>query len=302
MRAGEVMPHILAVRITVSAIGRWNRRTNSFHSSVLPEVRHSSTRSFAGKVPRLIGLCAKLYDIGLVQVPLQGSLAPGWIVAVPMRYPSDMNFEVASLEPRQIYNLLIGLVAPRPIALVTSRSESGALNAAPFSAYNYLCTDPPVVALGVTDRPGGTFVPKDTARNIRQTGEFVVNVVTEDLMQAMNICATDFPADVNELDMAGLETTPSSVVKVPRIARAHAALECVEHSTIEIGRSRIMLGRVVAMYVEDEFVDPAGPYIRSEQLHAIGRMNGLGSYVKTRDAFLTMPRIPYSEWVKGRRE
>lgn len=213
-----------------------------------------------------------------------------------------MIFEVEKLEQRQVYNLLIGLVAPRPIALVTSMNEDGRLNAAPFSAYNYLCVDPPVVGLGVTDKPGERFVPKDTARNIRRGGEFVVNVVTEDLAQAMNICATDFPAEVDELEMAGLETTPSTVVKVPRIKRAHAALECVEHATIEIGRSRVILGRVVAMFVEDEFIDPAGPYIKAEELHAIGRMNGLGSYVKTRDAFLTMPRIPYAEWVKGRRE
>jgi flavin reductase (DIM6/NTAB) family NADH-FMN oxidoreductase RutF len=212
-----------------------------------------------------------------------------------------MIFDVSKTEKHDIYNLLIGLVAPRPIALVTSRNEDGGLNAAPFSAYNYLCIDPPVVGLGVTDRPGGGFVPKDTARNIRRTGEFVVNVVTEDLMQAMNVCATDFPAEVSELEMAGLETEASSVVQVPRIKRAHAALECVEHATIEIGRSRIILGRVVAMYVEDQFVDLKGPYIKSEELHAIGRMNGLGSYVKTRDSFLTMPRIPYAEWVKGRR-
>jgi flavin reductase (DIM6/NTAB) family NADH-FMN oxidoreductase RutF len=213
-----------------------------------------------------------------------------------------MIFEVEKLETKQVYNLLIGLVAPRPIALVTSSNEQGQLNAAPFSAYNYLCTDPPVVGLGVTDRPGSDFVPKDTARNIRRGGEFVVNVVTEDLAKAMNVCATDFPAEINELEMAGLETVPSTIVKVPRIRQAHAALECVEHATIEIGRSRIILGRVVAMFVEDQFIDPKGPYIKAEELHAIGRMNGLGSYVKTRDAFLTMPRIPYAEWVKGRRE
>jgi flavin reductase (DIM6/NTAB) family NADH-FMN oxidoreductase RutF len=213
-----------------------------------------------------------------------------------------MHFEVEAMQPKAIYNLLIGLVAPRPIALVTSMSEEGRLNAAPYSSYNYLCTDPPVVGLGVMNRPGGEFVPKDTARNIRRTGEFVVNVVTEDLAAQMNICATDFPADVDELDMAGLETAPSQVVKVPRIKRAHAALECVEFTSMEIGRSRIVLGKVVAMYVEDQFVDPAGPYILSEELHAIGRMNGLGSYVRTRDAFFTMPRIPYEEWQKGRRE
>jgi len=213
-----------------------------------------------------------------------------------------MNFDVEKVKAREIYNLLIGLVAPRPIALVTSMNEDGRLNAAPFSAYNYLCTDPPIVAMGVTNRPNGEFVPKDTARNIRRTGEFVVNVVTEDLMHQMNICATDFPAEVDELEMAGFNTEPSQMIKVPRIREAHAALECREHTTMEIGRSRIILGRVVAIYIEDRFVDPTGPYVRAEELHAIGRMNGLGSYVKTRDSFLTMPRISYEEWKKGNRQ
>jgi flavin reductase (DIM6/NTAB) family NADH-FMN oxidoreductase RutF len=212
-----------------------------------------------------------------------------------------MKFDLENATARETYHLLIGLVAPRPIALVTSMNEDGGLNAAPFSAYNYLCTDPPIIGIGVTDRPTGGFVPKDTARNIRRTGEFVVNVVTEDLAQQMNICATDFPAEVDELEIAGLATAPSQIVKVPRIEQAHAALECREYTTMEIGRSRIILGRVVAIYIEDKFVDPAGPYVRADELHAIGRMNGLGSYVKTRDAFLTMPRIPYAEWVKGKR-
>jgi len=211
-----------------------------------------------------------------------------------------MKFEVEKATPREIYHMLIGLVAPRPIALITSMDEKGGLNAAPFSAYNYLCTDPPIVGIGVTDRPSGEFIPKDTARNIRRTGEFVVNVVTEDLAQQMNICATDFPAEISELEMAKLETAPSSVVKVPRIVSAHAALECREHTTMEIGRSRIILGRVVSIYVEDRYVDPAGPYVRAEELHAIGRMNGLGQYVRTRDSFMTIPRIPYEKW-KGER-
>jgi flavin reductase (DIM6/NTAB) family NADH-FMN oxidoreductase RutF len=212
-----------------------------------------------------------------------------------------MNFDMEKARGRETYNLLIGLVAPRPIALVTSMNEDGRLNAAPFSSYNYLCTDPPIIGMGVTDRPTGGFVPKDTARNIRRTGEFVVNVVTEDIAKQMNICATDFPAGVDELEMAGLDTTPSQIVKVPRIKQAHAALECREYTTMEIGRSRIILGRVVSIYIEDKFVDPAGPYVLAEDLHAIGRMNGLGSYVKTRDSFLTMPRIPYEDWKKGKR-
>ena len=212
-----------------------------------------------------------------------------------------MNFDMEKTPHRQVYNLLIGLCAPRPIAWVTSMDEEGTLNAAPFSSYNYLCTDPPIVGMGVTNRSGPGAVPKDTAHNIRRTGEYVINVVTEDLLEKMNICATDFPAGVNELEMAGLTTAPSSVVKVPRIAEAHAALECREFTTMEIGRSRIILGRVVAMYVEDRFVDPAGPYIKADELHAVGRMNGLGNYVRTRDAFVTVPRISYEEWEKGKR-
>jgi flavin reductase (DIM6/NTAB) family NADH-FMN oxidoreductase RutF len=210
-----------------------------------------------------------------------------------------MEFDPEKIPARAVYNLLIGLVAPRPIALVTSMDEEGRMNAAPFSSYNYLCTDPPVVGIGVTNRPGEHFVAKDTARNIRRTGEFVVNVVTEDLLQQMNVCATDFPADVDELEMACLGTVASTHVKVPRIAQAHAALECKEFQTIEIGRSRIVMGRVVGFYIEDRYVDPAGPYVLAEELHAMGRMNGLGSYVRTRDAFVTLPRISFEEWKKG---
>jgi flavin reductase (DIM6/NTAB) family NADH-FMN oxidoreductase RutF len=210
-----------------------------------------------------------------------------------------MHFDLKKVTPHQSYNLLIGLVAPRPIALITSRDTEGRLNAAPYSAYNYLCTDPPVIGVGIGNMPGTEVLGKDTARNIRNTREFVVNVVTEDIMEAMNICAINFPSGVNELEMAGLTTVDSAVVSVPRIKEAHAALECRELSTVEIGRSRIVLAEVLAMYVEDAFVDPKGPYIRTEDLNLMGRMNGLGNYVKTRDAFMNMARIPYEEWHKG---
>ncbi len=209
-----------------------------------------------------------------------------------------MKFDMEKASHGEVYKLLIGLIAPRPIALITSMDEHGGLNAAPFSAFNYFCTDPPIVGIGVTNRTDRAFVPKDTARNIRRTGEFVVNVVTEDIAEKMNVCAVDFPEGVNESDIAGFSTTPSQVVRVPRIAEAHAALECREHTTMEIGRSRIILGRVVAIYVEDKYVDPAGPYIKAEELHAIGRMNGLGNYVRTRDAFVQIPRMSYEEWKK----
>jgi flavin reductase (DIM6/NTAB) family NADH-FMN oxidoreductase RutF len=101
--------------------------------------------------------------------------------------------------------------------------------------------------------------------------------------------------------MAGFTTAPSMMVKVPRIREAHASLECREYTTMEIGNSRIILGQVVAIRVDDQFVDPSGPYIKAEELHTIGRMNGLGNYVRTRDAFLNVPRIPYKKWLEGER-
>jgi flavin reductase (DIM6/NTAB) family NADH-FMN oxidoreductase RutF len=209
-----------------------------------------------------------------------------------------MRFDLETAPQSVAYKLMIGLVAPRPIALITSMDENGHINAAPFSAYNYMSTDPPIVAVGVQNRPEAKFIPKDTARNIRRTHEFVVNIVTEDIAQKMNVCATEFPPEISEIEVAGFTTVPSDVIKTPRIAEAHAALECREYTSIEIGRSRIILGRVVSAYVEDQFVDPSGPYIKADELHSIGRMNGLGNYVRTRDAFMTIPRISYDEWKK----
>ena len=207
-----------------------------------------------------------------------------------------MDLNLANANTRQIYNLLIGLVAPRPIAWITSMNQAGQLNAAPFSAYNYMGIDPPIVAVGIANRPGPGAVGKDTAHNIRSTGEFVINVVNEALAESMNISAVDFPPEINELEVAHLATEPSMIVKVPRIAAAPASLECREITTMEIGRSRVILGQVVAIHVKDEFVDLTGPYIRANELHAIGRMNGLGAYVKTKDAFFNIPRMTYDEW------
>ena len=132
-----------------------------------------------------------------------------------------MHFTVDRAAPRKVYDILTGLVAPRPIALVTSMNEAGRIDAAPFSAYNYLCSDPPIVALGIMSQPGGATVLKQTARNIRARGEFVINVVTHDLSQAMNICAIDFPEGTDKLAMAGLETVASDKVTVPRLRQAH---------------------------------------------------------------------------------
>jgi flavin reductase (DIM6/NTAB) family NADH-FMN oxidoreductase RutF len=207
-----------------------------------------------------------------------------------------MELNLANAERKQIYSLLCGLIAPRPIAWITSLNAAGQLDAAPFSAFNYVGMDPPIVAVGIANKPGPGMMAKQTAQNIRSTGEFVVNVVNEAVAETMNFTAIDFPPEIKVLKIAALKTEPSLIVKVPRLAAAPASLECREVMTLEIGRNRIVLGQVVGIHVKDEFIDPTGHYIRAEQLHAIGRMNGLGAYVKTRDAFLQIPRVTYADW------
>ncbi len=210
-----------------------------------------------------------------------------------------MEFEIARTDPHHAYNLLIGLVVPRPVALVTTVDLEGRVNAAPFSAYNYVSAEPPVVALGIANRPDEEGVEKDTSRNIRATGEFVVNVVNEPLAEAMNVCAVAFPPGESEVAAAGLATVPSTLVKPPRIALAPAHLECRLLQVIDVGNTHIVLGKVVLFHVDDEFVDPKGPYIRADAMHNIGRMNGGGNYVRTRGAGFRMDRIPYAEWKKS---
>jgi len=209
-----------------------------------------------------------------------------------------MNIDLANAEKRQIYSLLCGLIAPRPVAWITSMNAAGHLEAAPFSAFNYVGMDPPIVAVGIANEPGPGAIAKQTAQNIRNTGEFVVNVVSEAVAETMNFTAIDFPPEIKHLEIGALKTEPSLIVKVPRIAASPASLECRELMTMEIGRNRIILGQVVAVHVKDEFIDQTGHYIRAEELHAIGRMNGLGAYVKTRDAFFSIPRVTYAECQK----
>jgi len=212
-----------------------------------------------------------------------------------------MHYDFKKSPLRDVYNLVIGLVAPRPIALVTTLDKDGRVNAAPFSSYNYLCLEPPIIGLGISSTSQAPDGLKDTARNIEMSKEFVVNVVSEDIFKPMNICGIDFPPDVSELEMAGLHTEPSMSVAVPRIKEAPAALECRLYQTLQPGRGRIVLGEVLAVYVEDRFIDPKGPYILSEELHAMGRMNGTGNYVRTQGAFEHLPRITLEQWQQGKR-
>ncbi len=194
-----------------------------------------------------------------------------------------MIFDVEGEHAERAYPLLASLVTPRPIALVTTLSPEGNINAAPFSFFNVLGANPPIIAFALGDRDDGT--PKDTARNIRLTHEFVVNLVDEAIAEPMNQCAASLPYGVSELDNAKLTTQPSLTIKTPRIAEAPASLECTEWGTLQIGDNRVIIGLVKRIHVRDELVDTGSLRIRSELLHTVGRMASPNWYCHSTDRF-----------------
>jgi flavin reductase (DIM6/NTAB) family NADH-FMN oxidoreductase RutF len=195
-----------------------------------------------------------------------------------------MNFDFSQLAPADAFKLLASVVVPRPIAWVVSQSPQGRVNAAPFSFFNVVSSDPPIVALGIGPR-GGQL--KDTSRNILATGEFVINVVSAELAQQMNHTSLDYVADVEELVRAGLQTAPSQAVAPPRIAQSPAALECRVWQVVDAAPQRvIVLARVVAMYLRDEaLLDPVRFHVDTPGLQLLGRMHGAGWYAHTSDLF-----------------
>ena len=203
-----------------------------------------------------------------------------------------MQFDLAALPTRDRYKLLAGLVVPRPIALVTTRSSAGHDNAAPFSFFNLFAEEPPIVVLGIGVAASGGA--KDTTNNIRDTGEFVVNMVDEPIAEAMNLCAVDFPPEVSEIDVAELELLASERVQARRIASSPAHLECRRLITLQPGRERyLILGEVLWVHVRDGIVDPVT--LRVAPGYApIGRLFGNG-YARTHDRF-ELPRLTFAEW------
>jgi flavin reductase (DIM6/NTAB) family NADH-FMN oxidoreductase RutF len=194
-----------------------------------------------------------------------------------------MEFDLENKHADRAYSILASLVTPRPIAWITTLSPEGALNAAPYSFFNVLGSTPPIVGFAPANRPEGG--PKDTARNVRSTHEFVVNLVTAELGEAMNATAAGMPYGKNELEATGLATAPSSVVRPPRIAAAPASLECAEWGTLEIGDNRLVIGLVLRVHVKDELVDFEDLRIRSDRYFPIGRMASPDWYCQTTERF-----------------
>ena len=205
-----------------------------------------------------------------------------------------MRFDPDEIGVQNTYKLLVATVMPRPIAWVVTKDAGGRVNAAPYSFFNVMGPSPPTVAIGIMADPEKGF--KDTARNILDTGEFVVNLVPERLAKAMNVTAIDAPRGVEELELAGLATLPSERVRPPRIAESPVSFECVSLSSIVTSPSQIVvIGKVLAIHVADDCVLDAGrAHVDTPRLDLVARSYG-SDYVRSRDTF-SLARPKWSEW------
>jgi flavin reductase (DIM6/NTAB) family NADH-FMN oxidoreductase RutF len=209
-----------------------------------------------------------------------------------------MQLNLEELSPGKRYFVLSSLVVPRPIAWVTTLNEDGSVNAAPFSYFQLLGQEPPLVVLGIGRRNDGSA--KDSFRNIRRAKEFVINLVTEENAAQMNVSATEFPPGMSETEALGLKTLPSAVVKPPRLEVSPAAFEGREIQTLLIGNNQVVMGELLVVHIRDEFIDAETLRVKTEEMHMIGRLQGGegGGYSRTRDP-LHMKRLSYEEWQKG---
>lgn len=193
-----------------------------------------------------------------------------------------MEIDFDALTAYQRYKLMASLIVPRPIALVTTLNPSGVVNAAPFSMFNMLGEDPPIVMLSINRLEGGR--QKDTAANISRDREFVVHLTDEAMARQMHRCGEALPPDRSELDHVGLQALPSRVVAPPRIAEAPVALECTLWETLETESRQIFIGRVRWLHARDGLVDAKTWRVRLQDYYPVGRF-GASFYVTTRDRF-----------------
>lgn len=199
--------------------------------------------------------------------------------------PATRHFDFSLLSAEMRYRLLASSVLPRPIAWVVTMSADGVVNAAPYSFFNVFGADRPIVALGILARPERE---KDTAANIRATGEFVVNLVPHALVEAMNATCVDAPPEVDEIALAGLRSVPSIGVRPPRIASSPVALECRMTHLLDTGPGQLLVvGEVLHAHYAAHVLtgDPARPRVDGLALDLVARMHGPTAYARTRDLF-----------------
>ena len=208
-----------------------------------------------------------------------------------------MEFDFSQLEGPQRYKLMTAAITPRPIAWITTLSSEGERNAAPYSFFNMMSAEPPLVAIGLMRRPDGSY--KDSPRNILDTGEFVVNLVSETNAEAMNFTCIDAPPEFDEIASAALDTAPSSVIAPPRIASAPVSMECRLFEKVEAGQATVVLGEVFRFHIKDDFVDAGRLHVDTLAMQLVARMHGAGWYTRSTDLF-QLARPVYADWIRER--
>lgn len=193
------------------------------------------------------------------------------------------SLDPAELGPSECYKLTSGLIVPRPIGWIGSQSAEGVRNLAPFSFFNMVSGNPPTVIFSPGSSKG---VPKDTLSNVRETGVFTVNIVSEDLADAMNASSATVAAEVDEFDLVGVTAVMGEVVAAPMVAESPASLECRATNFVPVGSqpggSVVVFGEVVRYHVRQGVLD--GTRVNLDALAPIGRLSGPG-YCRTRDRF-----------------
>ncbi len=211
-----------------------------------------------------------------------------------------MDVTPSEIPHREVYNLLLSTVAPRPIAWVSSLSASGQPNLAPFSFFNVVSANPPLLGFSPGRRApkhvaDGSSVgeAKDTLRNVRETGEFVVNIVTFELAEAMNLTSGEYDASVNEFEIAEIEWAPSKLVRPRRVALSPASFECKLHQILDFNAgpegSSLVIGKVVSIHIEEPYLKDGR--LDRNALDLIGRMGGM-QYTRTTERFeMVRPKV-----------
>lgn len=206
-----------------------------------------------------------------------------------------LDIRLADLPPRERYKALTAVVVPRPIAFVTALMEDGRVNAAPHSFFNVFSEEPPLIVLGVALRPDKT--KKDTTRLIQANGEFVVNMVDAALAQKMNDAAIEFPPDVSEVEVLGLETVPSVDIRTPRLKAAPFAYECRHKVTLEFAPDRaLIIGEPIRLHAREGLMDPDTKRVDLEAYNPVGRL--FGEMYALQGQSFSLRRLSYADWLK----
>ena len=200
-----------------------------------------------------------------------------------------MDIDFTSLTEYQRYKLMASLIVPRPIALVTTLAEDGTVNAAPFSMFNMLGEQPPILMISINRLHDGEL--KDTAAHIVRSGEFVVHIADEAMAAQMHRCGERHPRNVSELAVVGLTTAPSTTVAPPRIVQAPVAFECTLWKLLETESRQIFIGEVKRLHARDGLIDTDAWRVRLQDYHPVARF-GASYYINTRERYTLDAKAP----------